>query len=486
MRIRHLVYTVSIVLLALSAALAASTLVAAWYGEGDVLAFVLSTVVTAGLGFTGYRLSGLERELTIREGYAIVSLTWIVVGVLGALPYLFSGAIPHPVAALFESVSGFTTTGSTVFTDIEAQPRGILFWRSLTQWLGGMGIILLGIAILPVLGVGGMRLFAAEVPGPTYERLSPRIAQTAKLLWYVYASLTAALIVLLLLGGMNLYDAVTHALTTMPTGGFSPRNDSIAGFAPVLQYTIIVFMYLAGVNFVLHFRALTGRPGVYGGHAEWRFYTMVLLGATALLWVMLLAHGHYDTVEAAFRNALFQVVSLSTTTGYASTDFNLWPLGGQLVLVGLMFMGGMAGSTGGGMKVVRVYILLQQGLVEIRKSIHPRAVMVTRLGNKAVDENTVLNILGFVLLFLLLFAGGVLAMAALGHDLETAIGASIATVANIGPGLGAVGAVEHFGWMDPVSHLILIFLMIVGRLEIFTVLLLFHPGLWTGVRGRPT
>jgi trk system potassium uptake protein len=486
MRIRHLVHTISIVLLAFSAALAASTLVALWYREGDVIAFLLSTAVTAALGFAGYRLTSLERELTIREGYAIVSLAWIIVGILGALPYLFSGVISHPVAALFESVSGFTTTGSTVLATIEGQPHGILFWRSLTQWLGGMGIVLLGIAILPVLGVGGMRLFAAEVPGPTYERLSPRIAQTAKLLWYVYASLTGALAVLLLIGGMSVFDAINHALTTMPTGGFSPRNDSIAGYGPFVQYTIIVFMYLAGVNFVLHFRALTGRPGVYWGHAEWRFYTMVLLGASALMWVMLLAHGQYDTVETAFRNALFQVVALSTTTGYVTTDYNLWPLGGQLVLVGLMFMGGMAGSTGGGMKVVRVYILLQQGLVEIRKSIHPRAVMVTRLGKKALDDNIVLNILGFVLLFFLLFAAGVLALAALGHDLETAIGASIATVANIGPGLGAVGAVENFGWMDPVSHLILIFLMIVGRLEIFTVLLLFHPGLWTRAGGvRP-
>jgi len=485
MRIRHLVHTISIVLLAFSAALAASTLVALWYGEGDVVAFLLSTLVAGGLGLTGYRFTSLERDLTIREGYAIVSLTWITVGILGALPYMFSGVIVNPVAAVFESVSGFTTTGSTVLAEIEGQPRGILFWRSLTQWLGGMGIVLLGIAILPFLGVGGMRLFAAEVPGPTYERLSPRIAQTAKLLWYVYASLTGALVVLLLIGGMTFFDAVNHALTTMPTGGFSPRNDSIAAFGPFVQYTIILFMYLAGVNFVLHFRALTGNPRIYGGHTEWRFYTLVLLAATAVLWFMLLGVGQYETVETAFRNALFQVVALSTTTGYVNTDYNLWPIGGQLLLVGLMFMGGMAGSTAGGMKAVRVYILLQQGLVEIRRSIHPRAVMVTRLGRKALDDNILLNILGFVLLFFLLFAAGVLALAGLGHDLETAIGASIATVANIGPGIGNVGAVDNFGWMDPISHLILIFLMIVGRLEIFTVLLLFHPGLWTGALGRP-
>jgi trk system potassium uptake protein len=485
MRIRHLVHTISIVLLAFSAALGATTLVALWYREGDTLAFLASTLVTAALGLVGYKTTSLERELTIREGYAIVSLTWIVVGILGALPYVFSGVISDPVAALFESVSGFTTTGSTVLASIEGQPRGILFWRSLTQWLGGMGIVLLGIAILPVLGVGGMRLFAAEVPGPTHERLSPRIAQTAKLLWYVYASLTTALALLLLLGGMTPFDAINHALTTLPTGGFSPRDDSIAGFGPFVQYTIVVFMYLAGVNFVLHFRALTGHPGVYGGHAEWRFYALVLLGATAAVFAMLIAHGYYESVEPAFRAALFQVVSLSTTTGYVSADYNLWPLGGQLLLVGLMFMGGMAGSTAGGMKVVRVYILLQQGLVEIRKSIHPRAVMVTRLGRKALDDNIVLNIIGFVLLFFLIFATGVVALASMGLDLETAVGASIAAMANIGPGLGGVGAVENFGWMGPASHLILVFLMIVGRLEIFTVLLLFHPGLWSGARGRP-
>jgi trk system potassium uptake protein len=484
MRIPHLIHTISIVLVALSAALATCAAVAAWYGEGDLVAFLISTGVTGGIGLTGYRLTRLEHDLTIREGYAIVSLTWIVVGILGALPYLLAGVITHPIAAVFESVSGFTTTGSTVLAEVEGLPHGILFWRSLTQWLGGMGIILLGIAILPVLGVGGMRLFAAEVPGPTFERLSPRIAQTAKLLWYVYASLTMALVLLLTVGGMSLFEAVNHAFTAMPTGGFSTRNDSVAGYSPFIQYTLVVFMYLAGINFVMHFRAITGRPLTYTGSVEWRFFTLVLAGATILVWVTLLAGGHAATVEAAFRSALFQVVSLATTTGYVTDNYNAWPLGSQLLLVGLMFMGGMAGSTAGGMKVMRVYVLLQQGVVEVRKSIHPRAVITTRLGRKALEENILLNILGFVLLFLLLFAAGVLALAALGHDLETALGASIATIANIGPGLGAVGAVNHFGWMDPVSHVILIFLMIVGRLEIFTVLLLFHPGLWQGARGR--
>ena len=489
MKLGHLVHTIGIVLLAFSVALLATTLVAWGYGEGDALAFLLTTLVTAIAGFLAVRFTRLEGSLSIREGYAVVSLTWIIVGVIGGIPYLLSGVISNPVAAVFESVSGFTTTGSTVFAEIESLPHGILFWRSLTQWLGGMGIILLGVAILPFLGVGGMHLFRAEVPGPTPERLTPRIAQTAKLLWYVYASLTVALFVLLLAGGMGTFDAVNHALTTLPTGGFSPRNDSVAAFdSPFIQYTLIVFMYLAGVNFVLHFRAMSGNVRAYGRSAEWVFFTGVLGLATLLVFLAIAFGPGYAAgqvageaglgAERAFRDALFQVVSLATTTGFATANYNLWPMGAQLILVGLMFMGGMAGSTGGGIKAMRIYILLQQGIAELKRSIHPRAVVVTRLGTKPLEDPVLLNILGFVLLFLGIFAGGVVALAFLGHDLDTAIGASVATLANIGPGIGDVGAVDNFGWMDPASHLLLIGLMIVGRLEIFTVLLLFHPGLW--------
>lgn len=481
MKVRHLVFTTSLVLLAFALAFLASAGVAWWYGEGDALAFLLSAGVSAGVGGLGVGTTRMAGSLSIREGYAVVSLTWIVAGVVGALPYLFSGVITHPVAAVFESASGFTTTGATVFGEIEGLPRGILFWRSLTQWLGGMGIILLGVAILPFLGVGGMHLFRAEVPGPTPERLSPRIAQTAKLLWSVYAVLTVALTALLLAGGLGLFDAVNHALTTMPTGGFSPRNDSIAAFdSPFVQYTIILFMYLAGVNFVLHFRAMSGRPGAYLGNVEWRFYTAALFAGCAAVFLLIRFTGEYATLgtERAFRDSLFQVVSLGTTTGYVTRDYGMWPLGAQLLLVALMFMGGMAGSTAGGIKSMRIYVLVQQGLAELRRSIHPRAVVVTRLGAKALDDSALLNILGFVLLFLGIFAAGVVGLALLGHDLTTAVGASVATVANIGPGLGAVGAVENYGWMDPWSHGILIVLMIVGRLEIFTVLLLFHPDMW--------
>lgn len=478
---RHLVHVVGIILLALSAALAVTAVIAIVYGDGDFVPILGATLVTAVTGLAAYRRTSLERDLTVREGYAVVSLSWIAIGIAGALPYLFAGVIRSPVAALFESVSGFTTTGATVFTDIEALPHGILFWRALTQWIGGMGIIVLGIAILPFLGVGGMQLFRAEVPGPTPERLQPRIAQTAKVLWYVYAGMTLLQAVLYVIGGMSVFDAVTHAFTTLSTGGFSVKNASLAAYdSRFIQYVTIVFMYLAGINFTLHYRALTGRPGRYLADAEWTAYTLIIAGATLLVLVSILASGSYAEVgfEGAFRHALFQVVSIGTTTGFVNHDYELWPVATAVVLLVLMFVGGMAGSTAGGMKVIRVYVFARQGVTALKRSLHPRAILVTRIGRKPIRDADVLTILAFILFFLGLFVAGTLALALLGHDLVTAIGASAATLGNIGPGLGEVGAVDNYGWMGASSQVLLVFMMLVGRLEIFTVLLLFHPDLW--------
>lgn len=485
MSIRHLTHVVGLILLALSATMAVTTLVALFYRDGDFVAFLVSTVLTAGAGWVAVRRTSLARDLTVREGYAVVSLAWLATGVAGALPFILSGVTTSPAAALFESVSGFTTTGATVFSDIERLPHGILLWRSITQWLGGMGIIVLGIAILPFLGVGGMQLFRAEVPGPTPERLRPRIAQTAKLLWYVYAGMTVAQVILYLGGGVGPFEAVTHAFTTLSTGGFSPRNASLAAFSPYIQYVTIFFMYLAGVNFALHFRALTGQPGRYLRDPEWRFFSGVLIvGTAAVLAVILFSRAMgAPGLEVALRHALFQVVSIGTTTGYVTYDYELWPVAAQLILFFLMFMGGMAGSTAGGMKAIRVYVLGRHGLTEMKKSLHPRAVTVTRVGRLALRDEVLLNIFAFVLLFVGLFGAGALALTLLGHDLVTAFGASAATIGNIGPGLGEVGAVDNYGWMGPGSHLVLIFLMLVGRLEIFTVLLLFHPDLWRRAGG---
>jgi trk system potassium uptake protein len=485
--IRHLVHVVSLILIAVSVGLAASGAVALVYGDGDAVAFLMATAITLVLAFTGRAATSLSRDLSIREGYAVVAFAWISVGLVGALPYVFAGVVESPVHALFESFSGFTTTGATVFADIEALPRGILFWRSLTQWLGGMGIIVLGIAILPFLGVGGMQLFRAEVPGPTPERLQPRIAQTAKLLWYVYAGLTGAQVVLFLLGGVPLYDAVNHAFTTLSTGGFSTRNASIAAFdSAFIQYVTITFMFAAGINFALHYRALTNRGRGYLADAELRFFASILAGATLLVAALVLLAGGAAEVglERVVRNALFQVTSIGTTTGYINHDYALWPGGAQLILVALMFMGGMAGSTAGGAKAVRIHILMRHGLAEMKKSVHPRAVVVTRVGRKVVRDDILLNVLAFLLLFFTLFAAGVLALAILGHDLTTAVGASAAAIGNIGPGLGGVSAVENYGWMGAASHWVLMFLMVVGRLEIFTILLLFHPDLWRNLRWR--
>jgi trk system potassium uptake protein TrkH len=485
--LRHLVHVVSLVLMALAAALGVTAVVSLLYQDGDTLGFLLSAVITLGVGYGGYYVTEIVRDLSVREGYAVVAFSWLAIGVAGAIPFLFTGVVDSPIDALFESISGFTTTGATVFGDIEALPHGILFWRSLTQWIGGMGIIVLGIAILPYLGVGGMQLFRAEVPGPTPERLQPRIAQTAKLLWYVYAGMTAVQTALYLLGGLSLFDAITHAFSTMSTGGFSPKAASIAAYeSAYVHYVTILFMFLAGVNFALHYRAFTSRGRIYLQDAEFRFFAVVVLASTGVVVALVLGEGLYRELglELAVRDALFQVVSIGTTTGFVTRDYELWPLAAQLVLLALMFMGGMSGSTGGGAKVIRINVLMRYALAELKKSLHPRAVVVTRVGQKAVKEDVLLNVLAFLLLFAILYAAGVLTLALLGNDLPTSVGASAAALGNIGPGLGQVGAVDNYGWMGPGSHLVLVFLMLVGRLEIFTILLLFHPDLWSSARWR--
>ena len=428
------------------------------------------------------RSTPFKDDLGPREGFGIVAFSWTSIAIFGALPYLFTGSIDGVVPAVFESMSGFTTTGATVIQDVEALSHGILLWRSLTHWLGGMGIIVLVIAILPFLGVGGMQLFRAEVPGPTTERLRPRVTQTAKLLWGVYLGLTGAQVLFYVIGGMGPFDAVNHAFATLATGGFSTKNASIAAFeSRYLQYVTIAFMYMAGINFALHLRAASGRP-LYAKDAEWRFYTALALLAALLLTGFNLSSPGYDwswlDAERAFRDSLFQSVSIITTTGFVSADFEMWATVCVALIVALMFTGGMAGSTGGGVKIVRIQLLLKQTSIELRKQLHPKAVYVARLGRRVVREDVVANILGFVILYGLLVAGGTLVLSALGLDLLTAFGASAATVGNIGPGIGDVGATDNYGGLSVPVLLVLNFLMLVGRLEIYTVLLLFHPGVW--------
>ncbi len=478
MSLRRVVHVVCLLQIFIALSMLTAAGVGLWYREEVAWGVFLAAVTALAANGALWALSRSEGDLTLRESFAIVSLAWTATAVFGALPYLFTGVIERPAAAAFEAMSGFTTTGATVFTDIEALPRSILFWRSLTHWLGGMGIIVLVIAVLPYLGVGGMQLFKAEVPGPTPERLQPRITQTAKLLWMVYVGLTATQTLLYVAGGMSLFDAVNHSFATMATGGFSTRNASLAAFdSPFIQWVTVAFMYLAGVNFSLHFRAVTGRP-VYGRDHEWRFFTGVLVLAGVAVTALNLSSPAYERLEPAVRDAFFQAASILTTTGFVSADYELWLPGSQMVLFALFFVGGMAGSTGGGIKAVRVLLLLKQTANEIRRHLHPRAVLLTRVGTKPVKQDILANVTGFVILYLLLCLAGAVALGMLGMDLPTAIGASIASVGNVGPGFGEVGPTDHYGWMSDPAMVLLSFLMMVGRLEIYTVLLLFHPETW--------
>jgi trk system potassium uptake protein len=481
MSLRAVANVVGLLQVFVAAAMLTAAAVALGYGDGDARGILIAAGITAVLGAGTYRLTRLpkgEREFTSREGFAIVTSAWAMAAVFGSLPFLLTGTVESPAAALFEAMSGFTTTGATVFGDIEALPRGILFWRSLTHWLGGMGIIVLVIAILPYLGIGGMQLFRAEVPGPTPERLGPRIAQTAKLLWIVYFGLTVAQVAMYALGGMGWFDAVNHAFSTLATGGFSTRNASLAAYdSAYIQWVTIAFMYLAGVNFSLHYKAATGR-GVYFRDQEWRFYTLIILAAASLITAANLASRNYASLERAVRDSLFQATSITTTTGFVSADYELWIPGAQMVLFALFFVGGMAGSTGGGIKTVRVMLLIKQTANELRRHLHPKAILLTRIGRQPVKEDVLANVVGFVILYLLLCLLGAILLGIMGSDPLTAISASLATVGNVGPGFGMVGAVDNYGWMSGAQLSVLSFLMLAGRLEIYTVLLLFHPETW--------
>ena len=449
------------------------------YGEPHARGFLLSIAATALSGlFMMLIFKRSNRELTHRDGFAIVALGWINAAFFGALPYLFTGALESLTDACFEAASGFTTTGSTIFTDIQKHSHGILFWRNLTQWLGGMGIILLSLAILPFLGVGGMQLYRAEVPGPTADKLRPRISQTARILWEVYVLFSAAEVLTLLLGGMNLFDALCHTFSTMATGGFSPKNQSIEFYqSPFLEYAITFFMFLAGANFALHYRFLKGNVKALWRDGEFCFYISVVLLATLFISLNLWGSIQKEFFQA-FRLAIFQVVSIMTTTGFATADFENWPIFSQYLLLILMFIGGCAGSTGGAIKCVRIYILLKQGFQELRKLIHPRAVLPVKLGGKVISADTLSGIWGLFFLYLFIFSVASLALSLLGSDLLTSISAVAATLGNVGPGLGTVGPAENFAHLSIAAKWILTACMLLGRLEIYTLLVLLIPEFW--------
>ncbi len=430
---------------------------------------------------SGLLLAYLTRgpiELSRRAGFGVVTFGWLAVALVGSIPYLLSGVITDPVSAMFETVSGFTTTGASVLGNLEAVPKGILFWRAMTQWFGGMGVLVLCVAILPFLGVGGMQLYRAEMPGPSKDRLTPRIATTAKLLWGLYVLMSLAQTLLLMAGGMNWFDACCHTFATMSTGGFSTRTTSVAAFDSLyIDVVITAFMFLAGVNFALHFRALRGAPWVFHRDPEFRVYLLVWLVSCLFISGNLCMCGT-EPAGGALRHGFFQGTSVLTTTGFATRDFNLWPQASRLLLVLLMFIGGCGGSTAGGIKAARFFVVIKHIGREMGRVIRPQAVARIKLGRQALDEGVVANILTFVMIFFAVFAIMSFVMTFFTPDLETATSAVVASLGNIGPGLGAVGAAETYAFIAAPGKLVLIVCMLLGRLELYTVLVMFMPSFW--------
>ena len=454
--------------------------VSALYLERSAATMLLvSAALTAALGGLVYRRYAPIVDISLRDGFAIVTLSWIAVGLFGCLPYLLTGSIDSFTGAFFETMAGLTTTGATVVTDIDSLPRGVLLWRSQTQWMGGMGIIVLSVAILPILGVGGMQLMAAEIPGLTPDRLRPRVRQTATLLWGVYAALTVLEALLLWVGGMSAYEAVNHAFTTMATGGFSTEDASIGAFqSPFLQYVFATFCLLAGVNFTLHYSGITGRWRAIARNQELRVYLAVVAAATAVLVLVLYGSGEIAGFEPSFRASYFQVASLMTTTGYATTDYDQWPDVARTLLFLLMLVGGCTGSTAGSVKVLRYVLAARQARVAMRKLLHPRGIFVHKLEGRTVSEDVMASVTGFLLLYLAALAAGVLLLTAFGLDVASSAGAAAATLGNVGPGFGIVGPAQTYATLPGPALWVLAFLMLLGRLELFTVLILFTRGFW--------
>ena len=450
-----------------------------YYGE-DWRSIVYAAVITTLAGAPAWMILSRDtnRELKRRDGYIVVTMGWLIMSIFGTLPYLFSGAIPDFTNAFFETMSGYTTTGASILTDIEAVPKSILFWRSLTQWIGGMGIIVLAVAILPILGIGGMQLFIAESPGISPDKLKPRIKDTAKRLWIIYIGLTLIECILLMFGGMNFFDAINHSLTTMATGGFSTKNDSIAAFSsPFIQYVVTFFMFLAGTSFTLTYFMLKRNIKKVTSNEEFMVYTTFLVTVTIIVTGFVFSVSDQQ-FEQSFRDSLFQVVSIVSTTGFVSKDYTLWMPLITMVFFALMFIGGSAGSTAGGIKIVRHIILFKNSFLEMKRQLHPSAVLPVRYNRKAVNRDVTFHVLAFMMIYFLIFSLGSVVMAWVGLDFESALGSVATSLGNIGPGIGSVGPVSNFAHIPVTGKWILTFLMLMGRLELFTVLILFTPYFW--------
>ncbi len=484
MRWPFILRIIGILLFVLGLSMAVPLLCSLTYGDmahkgyGQAMAI---TIISGLLLILTSRKTKAVDHINQREGMAVVALGWFSIGLFGALPFYLAPATPDFTSftnAFFESVSGFTTTGSSVMTNIQGAVPSLLLWRSLIQWLGGMGIIVLSLAILPFLGVGGIQLYKAEVPSPVPDKLTPRLSDSAKILWMVYTGMTLVLVICLLAGGMPLFDSICHALTTLPTGGFSPMNASIAHYnSAYFDYIIFLFMVLAGINFSLHYQLLRGRPLAFWKDSECRFFLMaVLIFTLVITWDTWGAV--YTSLADAFRYASFQVASIITTTGFATADYEKFPGLSQVIIFICMFMGASAGSTGGGMKCARLLVCFKYCYRELFKLIHPRSISQIKINNTVISEDLLRTIMGFLALYLLLFALSSILLAGMGVDLLTAIGATASCIGNIGPGFGTVGPAENFAHLPMAGKWLLAWCMLLGRLEIYTVIILFVPEFW--------
>ncbi len=463
-----------------TALLLCSAGVSAIYEGNDLMSFLQTAGITTTVGLALLAMGkGGEKRLGRRDGYLIVTVSWIVFSLFGMLPYYLSGYIPNITNAFFESMSGFSSTGATILDDIEALPHGILFWRAMTQWIGGLGIVFFTIAVLPIFGVGGIQVFAAEASGPTHDKVHPRIGITAKWVWSIYAGLTGLLILLLLLGGMDLFDSICHAFATTGTGGFSTKQASIAHFnSPYIEYVVSIFMFLSGVNFTLLLLLVGGKfkKVVYDAELKWYFFSVI--GLTVLITGILLYNNHAAGLEEAFRKSFFQVSSLHTSTGFATADYMTWPPFVWGLMAVIMIMGACAGSTTGGLKCIRLVILAKITRNEFKHITHPNAVLPVRINKQVLSPNVRSTVLAFTFIYTVTIIVSTLIMLGLGVDLTEALGTVISSIGNMGPGLGLCGPAYSWNELPDACKWLSSFLMLLGRLELFTVLLLFTPGFW--------
>ena len=475
---RLVLYLTGYVLLIESALMTLPLAVSLLYGGEDHMAFLISMAFTAAIGFALVRLRPQNEVLRAREGFAVVAISWIAVSFFGGLPFFFSGWVPNLVDCMFESASGFTTTGATILTDIEALPKGLLFWRSFTHWAGGMGVLVLSLALIPKMGARSVYLMRAESPGPAPDKLVPRVGKTAKILYELYIALSVLLVIALLLCGMNLYDALIHTFGAAGTGGFSNYTASVGHFGnPAIEIILAIAMALFGINFALYYYILQRNWKAVLHNSEMHLYCSIILLSTLIIaWNIAGLYG--GNFLHALRLAFFQVSSIITTTGYATADFNLWPQLSRMLLVALMFIGGCAGSTGGGLKVVRVQILVRSLMRDIRRTVHPKGVSTVKLDGHSVDEGIISGVQGFFFAYMFLLVLCSLIVSLDGFSFETSVTSVIATLSNVGPGLDLVGPVGSFAMFSPRSKIVLTLCMIIGRLEIFPILMLLSPSAW--------